>query len=74
MAVRPLSLLRPGEEAVVVEIRGGRGIQGRLMSMGLMPGRKVRMLNSGATGPAVIALGATRIAVGRGQLHRVLVN
>ena len=74
MAVRPMSLLRAGEEAVVVEIRGGRGLQGRLTSMGLTPGKKVRMVNSSFGGPAVVAVGDTRLALGRGQLHRVLVE
>ena len=74
MAVRPLALLGQGEEAVVLEIRAGRGLQGRLGAMGLLPGRKVRMLSTGVNGPALVAIGDTRIALGRGQLRRVMVE
>ena len=74
MGVRPLSFLAQGEEAVVVEIRGGKGLQRRLTSMGLTPGKKVRMVNLSLRGPAVVAVGDTRLALGRGQLHHVMVE
>ena len=74
MAVRPLTFLGPGEEAVVVEIRAGKGLRGRLSSMGLVPGKKVRLVSSAAQGPALVAIGDTRIALGRGQLHHVMVE
>lgn len=74
MPVIPLAFLEAGREAVVVEIRGGRGLQGRLTAMGIAPGRKVRLVNIGAGGPAVVAVGDTRLAIGRGQLHSVMVS
>ena len=74
MGVRPLSFLAQGEEAVVVEIRGGKGLQRRLTSMGLTPGKNVRMVNLSLRGPAVVAVGDTRLALGRGQLHHVMVE
>ena len=74
MAVRPLSFLAPGEEAVVVDINGGRGLQAKLTGMGLAPGKKVRMVSLSHRGPAVVAMNDTRLAIGRGQLHAVLVD
>lgn len=74
MAARPLALLSPGEEAVVVEIRGGRGLQSRLTAMGIAPGRRVRIVSSSPAGPVVLAVGDTRLAIGRGQLHAVMVE
>ena len=74
MAVRPLASLGRGEEAVVVEIRAGKGLKGRLSAMGLAPGKKVRMLSLTVQGPALVAIGETRIALGRGQLHHVMVE
>lgn len=74
MAPRPLALLAPGEEAVVVEVRGGHGLVSKLAAMGIAPGRKVSMISSSLAGPAVIAVGDTRLAIGRGQLHAILVD
>ncbi len=74
MGLRPLSFLNPGDEAVVVEIRGGRGLQRRLSSMGLAPGKKVRVVSSSPCGPVLLAVGDTRLAMGRGQTHAVIVT
>ena len=72
--MRPLAMLRPGEEGVIVAIHGGKGFQTRLSSMGLAPGKKVRMISTSPRGPALVAVGDTRLAIGRGQIHRVMVE
>lgn len=74
MAARPLALLAPGEEATVVEIRGGCGLQSRLTALGIAPGKRVRIVSSSRVGPVVVAVGDTRLAIGRGQLHAVMVE
>jgi Fe2+ transport system protein FeoA len=75
-AAQPLSRLPTGTEATVVALAGGRGFQGRLVSMGLSVGRSVRVVRSsnGAGGPTLIALGQTRLAIGRGMADRILVS
>lgn len=74
MAARPLSMVAAGEEAVVVEIRGGRGLQERLSSMGLAQGKRVRVIKSIGCGPMLVAIDNVRLAVGRGQSHHVMVE
>jgi Fe2+ transport system protein FeoA len=73
---RPLSSLPAGQEAVVVALAGGRAMQGRLASMGLHVGCSLEVVRSsnGVGGPTLIALGSTRLAVGRGMAERILVS
>ncbi len=71
----PLSMLGPGERGVVVDMRGGRGIRGRLSAMGLVPGVQVSVVNNGGNaGPLIVAIMDTRLALGRRMAHRILVQ
>lgn len=73
-AVKPLSHVRPGVTATVIGLLGGRGFQSRLVNMGLNVGVEVRVLHGGnGDGPALVATGQTRLALGRGMAHRVMV-
>lgn len=72
--LRPLALVAPGEEVTLVDIRGGMGIKRRLVSMGLGPGIRVRLLQNAGRGPVLVMRGDTRLALGRGMAHKVLVQ
>jgi len=61
-----LSALPPGSRGVVVEVATGSGAVGRLVALGLAPGRSVRVLRNDGVGPVILAAGATRLALGRG--------
>ncbi len=69
----PLTMLPPGRPARVVEVRAGRQLRDRLAGMGLVPGRVVRVLRDNG-GPLLVAVGETRLAVGRGMAHKILVT
>jgi len=64
-----------GEEATIMALAGGRGLQSRLISMGLKVGSQVRVVRGGAGtwGPILIALGQARLAIGRGMADRIMV-
>jgi len=66
--------LSPGEEAIVVEVRGGHGLRDRLTGMGLTPGAPVRLLQNQSPGPILVLVRDARIALGRGLAHKVLVE
>ncbi len=66
-----LADLGPGRSAVVVDVAGGRGAAGRLLALGLVPGRRVQVLKNDGQGPVILAAGATRLAVGRGLALKV---
>ena len=73
-ALMPLSMASPGEEVRLVGIRGGWGIRRRLADMGLTPGEKVWVVQSGPSGPLLIAVRDSRLALGRGMAHKIMVE
>ncbi|RJS69291.1 ferrous iron transport protein A [Candidatus Bathyarchaeota archaeon] len=74
MSKMPLAMLSENEEAIVVEIRGGRGLVRRLSEMGFTYGAKVRILHSSSPGPVLVSIRGSRIALGRGAAMKILVN
>jgi len=64
---------REGEEFEVKAIEGGRSVILRLQEMGIYPGVKLRIISS-SNGPIIIALGNTRIALGRGIASKIVVK
>jgi len=70
----PLSMLSMGEEAEFVDVRGGRGVRKRLSALGLNPGMKVTVVQNAMRGPIVLGVMDSRIALGRGMAHRILVS
>ncbi len=69
----PLSLASVGETVEVVAVRAGWGLQRRLADLGLTPGVKVRVISSGKPGPVVLDVRGSRLALGYGVAHRIMV-
>lgn len=72
--MKPLGFLAPGEAGVIKEVAGGIGISERLRGMGVTKGKALRMIQNNACGPVIVALGETRLALGRGMAQKVLVE
>ncbi len=70
----PLAMVASGETVVVTEVVAGRGLQGRLAGMGLIPGVRIKVLNSQASGPVLIDLRGSRVALGRGIALKIAVK
>ena len=70
----PLSSLKPGERGVVVGLLGGRGLMSRMVSLGFTPGTEVTLLQNYGRGPFLVAVRDTRVALGRGEALKVLVE
>ncbi|MGD9099027.1 MAG: FeoA family protein [Anaerolineae bacterium] len=70
----PLSLAPAGEPMTIVDVRAGRRLRHRLSCLGLVPGAVVEIVQSLGHGPVILAVGDTRLALGRGASHRVLVR
>jgi len=66
-------MVSPGEVVQVVAVRAGWGLQRRLAEMGLNPGVKVRVMNSQRPGPVVIDVRGSRLALGQGVAHKIMV-
>jgi len=58
----------------VTAVHGGRGFGRRLASMGILPGAEVRMVRGGLGGPVIVEARGSRVLVGRGMAHRVMVE
>jgi ferrous iron transport protein A len=69
----PLSMVRPGDRVTIVEIRGGRGLIGKLANMGFYPGVEIEVL-SNRPGPLILSRGGVRLGLGYGMAHRILVS
>ena len=65
--------LRDHEGAVVVDIAGGLNAKRRLENMGIRIGKHVTKI-SGASGPVVIKIGSSQVAIGRGIASKIVVR
>lgn len=72
-ATIPLSMLSEGEEGKIVSIRGGHGLMRRLAELGFNPDTKVKVLRA-TSGPFVVLLRDSRIAIGRGVAMKIFVE
>lgn len=69
----PLPLAAAGQEVVLVNIQGGIQMRHRMAEMGLTPGVRFRVVAASRGGPVVIQVKGSRLMIGRGMLHRVVV-
>jgi Fe2+ transport system protein FeoA len=69
----PLILLKEGQEGVVHMVSGGLGLIGRLASLGITSGMRVKVVRN-IGGPLIITTNGTRIAIGRGQAQKILIR
>lgn len=70
----PLSAVPEGSRARIGTLTGGRGLQARLVSMGLNPGSEVEVISNTGPGPFIVGSRGSRIALGYGLARRVFVD
>lgn len=70
-----LSLATPQQIVRLVAIRGGQRLRKRLADLGLTPGTQLRVVQVHRSGPMIIAIKQdTRMAIGRGMAHKLIVT
>ncbi len=67
-----LSDLSIGEKALIVDLSGGNNLRKKLSDMGLVTDETVEVL--GKTGPVILSIKGSRIAIGRGIARKILVS
>ena len=70
----PLSMVTSGEIVEVAAIKASWGLQRRLTELGLTPGTHVRVITSQQPGAVVLDIRGSRLALGRGVAHKVMVK
>lgn len=70
----PLTELDTDEEGAVIELGGGRGFISRLATLGFTPGAPLKMVQNYGSGPLIVRVRDTRIALGRGEAGKVFVH
>ncbi|MDD4873947.1 MAG: FeoA family protein [Dehalococcoidales bacterium] len=70
----PLTLADTNQTITVSGFRGGFGLQRRLSDMGFTPGARIKVISKEASGPMLIELRGSRLALGRGVAQHILVE
>ena len=70
----PLSMAKAGEEVVIRDIIGGRGVIGRMAAMGLRQGDLLEVINNEGHGRLIVGHGSTRMAIGRSIAQKLIVS
>ena len=69
----PLTMVAPGKPVTLVKIAGERRLRHRLTELGLIPGVELKVMKDGG-GPLLLAIQDTRLALGRGMAHKIIVQ
>ena len=69
-----LSELKAGEQATIQGFDGGHSLVSRLSALGFTPQTQLVMIQNYGSGPVIVKVWDTRIALGRGEAMKVLVK
>jgi len=69
-----LSAVPRGQSVQIKGIRGGHQLLSRLASLGFTPGARVKVVQNYGRGPIIVNLRDTRVALGRGEALKILVE
>jgi ferrous iron transport protein A len=63
-----------GSRAIVRTLTGGIGLVSRLAAMGIVSGAPILVLQNRGRGPMLVLVRDTRVALGRGEARRIVVE
>ena len=69
----PLSMVKAGEKVRLVSINAGQGLRSRLTAMGLVPNVEITVISNAQPGPFVISVKDSKMMLGRGMAHKIVV-
>lgn len=69
----PLALAAEGDKVRICLLRAGKGLEKRLLEMGLSLETELEVLQRHANGAVVVARGGMRLALGAGMAHKIMV-
>jgi len=71
--LRPLSAVEAGRTVKLAGIEAGHGLRSRLLAMGLVPNVDITVVCNGGPGPFIVNVKGTKIVLGRGMAHKIMV-
>ncbi|MCK4994646.1 MAG: ferrous iron transport protein A [Candidatus Omnitrophica bacterium] len=74
VSIAPLAVISCGKKVKIVSIVGGRGVREHLLDVGLNVGVELEVLGQGGSGPFLIAVKETRLAIGQGVARKIMVS
>lgn len=74
MPARTVIDMQPGETAVVSGFSAGHGVARKLLTMGIVPGRRIQKISGGRHGPVVVFAADISIAIGGTLAAKILVE
>ncbi len=72
--VRASVLCVPEKRRRYARCKAGHGFLSRLASLGFTPGAHLRVVQNYGHGPIIVSLRDTRVALGRGEANKILVE
>lgn len=72
-AAVPLARLLPGETALVESLGTGKSLVARCLALGFTPGVKVTMVRNPRSGPLIVDVRGTRVALGRSEAQKICI-
>jgi len=70
---RPLSMVGVGETVRLVKVDAGRGLNSRLAAMGLVANTELTVVSNSHPGPFVVIVKDSKVMLGRGMAHKIMV-
>jgi len=67
-------MVAAGQTVRVVKIDAGRGLNSRLAAMGLVPNTQITVVSNGHPGPFVLSVKESKVMLGRGMAHKIMVS
>jgi ferrous iron transport protein A len=71
---RTLGEIASGKRAIVRKLRGGKDFISRMTALGFTIGSEVKVIQNYGRGPLIALIRNTRVALGRGEAIKVLVE
>jgi len=66
-------MVKAGEKVRLVSVNAGQGLNKRLASMGLVPDVEITVVNNAHPGPFVVSVKDSKMMLGRGMAHKIMV-
>ena len=69
-----LAQLSTGEGGIVESLGSGRSLVAKCLALGFTPGAEVTMVRNPRSGPLIVSVRGTRVALGRGEAQKISIR